>query len=176
MIKKWLDYIKEGVDKLSHTKEDIYNYTTKLLDSKIEDLFNDVHKEFETESGDISPSQVVELDRLKEKMAKLISEQVFSNTGKDFHKIRTNEIDIDILKDLVDERDGVKKGDDVIVVYFSGGFDIYRFKLKDSGDDGLGYYDGKSGSFNYKWYGLEDAYHVVSVDTYNDFVSPDKRI
>lgn len=42
-------------------------------------LFNEVHNDFCTKSGDISPDQQVELDSLTEKMINLITEQVFQN-------------------------------------------------------------------------------------------------
>ena len=172
MIKKWSEYITESFRKLSHTEDDIYKYTLDLLEDRINDLFVDVHQEFDTESGDITPNQQFELSELQEKIARLISQQVHQNLGKDFKKIKSSEIDIDELKELSDERDSVKEGDEVIAVYFDGGFSIYKFitKFLDKYNNELGYRDPRS---HFK---LEDAYFVVKVDTYNDFVSPEKRI
>ena len=172
MIKKWSEYITESFKKVSHTEDDIYKYTLDLLEDKINDLFFDIHGEFDTESGDITPGQSFELGDLQEKMAKLISKQVHQNLGKDFKKIRSSEIDVNELKELSDERDSVKTGDEVIAVYFDGGYSIYKFKITlryMSNDPGI--YDSTG-----NWYSLEDAYLVVKSDTYNDFVSPNKRI
>jgi hypothetical protein len=180
MIKKWSEYITESFKKVSHTEDDIYKYTLDLLEDKINDLFFDIHGEFDTESGDITPGQSFELGDLQEKMAKLISKQVHQNLGKDFKKIRSSEIDVNELKELSDERDSVKDGDEVIAVYFDGGYSIYKFKIttkqdmvylsqEEQGDSGV--YDSTG-----NWYSLEDAYLVVKADTYNDFVSPNKRI
>lgn len=174
MIKKWSEYITEEFKKISHTEDDIYKYTLDLLENRISDLFFDIHGEFDTESGDITPTQQFELSDLQEKMAKLITKQVHQNLGKDFKKIRTDEIDVNELKELSDERDSINSGDKVIAVYFDGGYSIYTFKVvhkytvNDSG--GLG------SSGEEEWYSIEDAYLVVKVSTYNDFVSPDKRI
>ena len=174
MIKKWSEYITEEFKKISHTEDDIYKYTLDLLEDRINDLFIDIHGEFDTESGDITPTQSFELSDLQEKMAKLITKQVHQNLGKDFKKIRTDEIDVNELKELSDERDSINSGDKVIAVYFDGGYSIYTFKVvhkytvNDSG--GLG------SSGEEEWYSIEDAYLVVKVSTYNDFVSPDKRI
>ncbi len=171
MIKKWSEYITESFRKLSHTEDDIYKYTLDLLEDRINDLFVDVHQEFDTESGDITPDQSFKLSDLKEKIARLVSQQVHQNLGRDFKKIKSSEIDIDELKELSDERDSVKEGDEVITVYFDGGFSIYKFTTQlDKYNNELGYRDPRS---HFK---LKDAYLVVKVDTYNDFVSPEKRI
>jgi len=172
MIKKWSEYITEAFKKVSHTEDDIYKYTLDLLEDRINDLFVDVHGEFDTESGDITPGQQFELNSLQEKMAKIIAEQVHQNLGKDFKKIRSNEIDVSELKELSDERDSIKDGDEVIAVYFDGGYSIYKFKavISDLGP-GLG-----GETRQNEWYSIEDAYLVVKVSTYNDFVSPDKII
>lgn len=183
MIKKWSEYITESFKKVSHTEEDIYKYTLDLLEDRINDLFVDVHGEFDTVSGDITPTQSFELGDLKEKLARIISKQVHQNLGDDFKKIRSGEIDVDQLKELDDERDSVSEGDEVIAVYFDGGYSIYKFKVTKSKyladyrsetDSGFGVRV-KNG-IDDDWYSLEDAYLVVKVDTYNDFVSPDKRI
>jgi hypothetical protein len=171
MIKKWSEYITESFRKISHTEDDIYKYTLDLLEDRINDLFVDIHSEFDTESGDITPTQSFELSDLQEKIAKLITKQVHQNLGKDFKKIKTDEIDVNELQELSDERDSVSEGDEVIAVYFDGGYSIYKFNII-SDNRGLGGDDVDEGN----WYELEDAYLVVKVDTYNDFVSPDKRI
>jgi 6-pyruvoyl-tetrahydropterin synthase len=179
MIKKWSEYITESFKKISHTEEDIYKYTLDILEDRINDLFVDVHGEFDTVSGDITPDQQFELNNLQEKIAKIIAKQVHQNLGDDFKKIRTSEIEVDQLKELDDERDSVKDGDEVIAVYFDGGYSIYKFKVSKSKylidyqsetDPGFG------SRFDDNWYSLEDAYLVVKVGTYNDFVNPDKRL
>jgi len=188
MIKKWSEYITESFRKISHTEDDIYKYTLDLLEDRINDLFVDIHSEFDTESGDITPTQSFELSDLQEKIAKLITKQVHQNLGKDFKKIKSSEIDVSELKELSDERDSVNQGDEVIAVYFDGGYSIYKFKVnfhltysRQEGMSGLGGSTpgssrGETPEDGRSWYDLEDAYLVVKVSTYNDFVSPDKRI
>ena len=185
MIKKWSEYITESFRKISHTEDDIYKYTLDLLEDRIDDLFIDIHGEFDTESGDITPTQSFELSDMKEKMAKLITKQVHQNLGKDFMKIKTNDIDVSELKELTDERDNVNEGDEVIAVYFDGGYSIYKYKvikkdLVNGWGEQLGaerdIQDLRTQTIRKEWYSIEDAYLVVKVSTYNDFVSPDKRI
>lgn len=172
MIKKWSEYITEAFKKVSHTEDDIYQYALDLIERQTESIFQWTHDEFDTESGDITPGQQFELSELQEKMAKIISEQVHQNLGKDFKKIRSSEIDVSELKELSDERDSINDGDEVIAVYFDGGYSIYKFKavISDLGT-GLG-----GETRQNEWYSIEDAYLVVKVSTYNDFVSPDKTI
>lgn len=188
MIKKWSQYITESFRKLSHTEDDIYDYTIKLLDDRINDLFIDIHNEFDTESGDITPGQQFELSDLQERMAKIIAKQVHQNLGKDFKKIKSYDLDIETLKELKDERDSVSEGDEVIAVYFDGGYSIYKFKVnfhltysRQEGMSGLGGSTpgssrGESPEGTRTWYDLEDAYLVVKVSTYNDFVSDDNQL
>jgi hypothetical protein len=191
MIKNWSEYIKESLKKLSSTDDDILKYTKNLLNDKIEEIFIDIHQKFNTESGDITPDQQFKLDELIEELSKLITSQVHQNLGKDFMKIKSNEIDIETLKSLDDERNSIKEGDDVIVVYFDGGFSIYRFKVQR-----IRITDPATGSVNFSLgysestrkegrsvpilpsvtYLIEDAYFVITVDTYNDFVKPEERL
>jgi len=190
MIKNWSEYIKESLKKLSSTDDDILKYTKNLLNDKIEEIFIDIHQKFNTESGDITPDQQFKLDELIEELSKLITSQVHQNLGKDFMKIKSNEIDIETLKSLDDERNSIKEGDDVIAVYFDGGFSIYRFKVQrirtnpvtEFAQFSLGHREDtesarKKGRLgNPLIYLIEDAYFVITVDTYNDFVKPEERL
>lgn len=194
MIKKWVEYIKESFEKVTHTENDVYKYTLDLLDSEIDSIFIDVHQEFNTSSGDITPGQVMELDKLKERLAKLITEQVCANIELENQK--SNKIDLVELSQLEDERLEVKEGDEVIAVYTGNNYikNAYKFKVEKSGSK-LGSYEKKEKSKdnweytadgelinfggktrNIKWYDLNDADLVIKVDTYNDFVRGDKRL
>ena len=195
MIKKWYQYNESkkkvpkedessNISRLDTTEDEIYNYALKLIDDKINDVFIDTHQEFDTESGDITPDQTAMLDNLQKKIAKLIAKQVHQNLGKNYGKIKSSDIDINALKDLKDERKLLKAGDDVILVYFDGGFSIYRCKLQYISKEPpkLGWKEdhytamvaGRRGSpITYE---LEDAYMAVSVETYNDFCDSDKRL
>jgi hypothetical protein len=202
MIKRWNQY-NESFKKLSSTDDEIREYAKKLLNDKIEDIFIDIHQEFNTESGDISPDQQLNLDNILEDLSKLIAKQVHQNLGKDFKKIKSNEIDIETLKSLDDEKNSIKEGDDVIAVYYDGGFEVFRFKVskiykfpilignysnrdyynyRNNSYLGLGYREDlniarKSGRLGSPiTYLIEDAYLVVTVDTYNDFVKPEERL
>ena len=184
MIKKWNDYIKESIKRLDTTEDEIYQYALSIVDDKINEVFVNVHQEFETESGDITPYQSGILNELQEKIAKLIAKQVHQNLGKNYGKVKSSDIDVSTLKDLNDERKLLKKDDDVILVYFDGGFSIYRcklqvisvvpFKLGWKEDDYTAMTAGRRS--NPITYELDDAYMAVSVDTYNDFCDPTKRI
>lgn len=92
-----------------------------------------------------------------------------------------DKIDFKVLTKLEDERDSCVEGDDVIATYFSGGYDTYEFKVQKIYNSAFmspqttfdfGYADYK----NQITYRLEDAYHVVKKETYNDFVDPDKAL
>jgi len=114
MIKKWNNYIREaksmrtfkieanGSKDLSTTNVDIEKRAKELVEQNIDLIFNKLHQEFKTDSGDISPSQASELDNLQESLVKLMANQVTQNIG--IKNIRSNVIDVDILEDLDTER------------------------------------------------------------------------
>ena len=170
MIKKWVEYITESFEKLTHTEDDVLKYTQELVDVEIDNIFIDVHQEFNTSSGDITPGQVMELDKLKEGLAKLISDQVCANI--ELKNQKSDKIDLEELSQLEDERDKVKEGDEVIAVYTGRSYikNAYKFKVQSNSTRGLGIEYASR-----KWHDLNDADLVVKVDTYNDFVS-DKRL
>lgn len=195
MIKKWVEYIKESFEELTHTEDDVYKYTLDLLESEIDSIFVDVHQEFNTSSGDITPEQVMALDNLKEKLARLITNQVCANI--ELKNLKADTVDLEQLSTLEDERSRVKEGDEVIAVYTGKNYvkNVYKFKVEKGralGNSGtLGYFHrviipfpnspldsegrAKHTEDRSKWYALSDADLVVKVDTYNDFVS-DKRL
>lgn len=181
MIRNWKEYIKESFKKMDSTREDVNKYTEKLVDEKIEEIFNQVHREFNTESGDISPTMNNRLFTIKEDITDLITNQVCNNLGSDFKKIRSSEIDINVLKKLTDERHNIRKGDRVIAVYFEGHeFGIYLFTTQEVDDTGPGWDDPDDFHLGFSdggtWYELNEAYLVISLETYNDFVDPEKRL
>jgi hypothetical protein len=176
MIKKWMEYIKESIDfeKLTHTEKDVLEYVKDLLDTEIDTIFIDVHQEFNTSSGDITPDQVMKLKFLKEDIAKLITEQVCSNI--ELKNLKSDKLNLEELSELSDERDEVKEGDEVIAIYTDNNItNVYRFKLENTKP----YYSDitKLGTYGKgTWYDINDADLVVKVDTYNDFVRGDKRL
>jgi len=189
MIKKWNNYIREaksmrtfkieanGSKDLSTTNVDIEKRAKELVEQNIDLIFNKLHQEFKTDSGDISPSQASELDNLQESLVKLMANQVTQNIG--IKNIRSNVIDIDILEDLDTEKD-IKVGDDVIMVFDDfRGFSIYRGRIirpssAPVDSRGIGFEIVSNGRTT--WGGLKDAYLAVKVDTYNDWCDPSKRI
>ncbi len=95
-------------------------------------------------------------------------------------------IDFKVLTKLEDERDSIQEGDEVLATYFGGGgpggfstykFVVHKYKFDDLSDLVV-YQDGDKNVLGYSsddaFYGLEEAYHVVKMETYNDFVQPDK--
>ncbi len=188
MIKKWNQYIKEDiskrvkdinlVNKHETTKNDIYKKAIELIDDKINDIFVELHQDFNTISGDISPDMIFRLKSLQEGIAKIISDQVHSNMGDDIKKVRSIDIDLDTIRELTDEREEVKDGDDIIMVIFNGGYSIYSGVVKfeplhqpnQSIRKGL-YIDGIM-----IYLDSNDVYKVIKVETYNDFCEIEKRI
>lgn len=85
-------------------------------------------------------------------------------------------IDFKVLTKLEDERDSIQEGDEVLATYFGGGgpggFSTYKFVVYKCEIDGIG--DVLGHSTDDTFYGLEEAYHVVKMETYNDFVDPSK--
>lgn len=172
MIKKWVEYIKESFEQLTHTEEDVLEYTRELIDVEIDNIFIDVHQEFNTSSGDITPEQTMRLYKLKEDLSKLITEQVTTNI--ELKNQKSDKIELEELSQLEDERDSVGEGDEVIAVYFDGGYSIYKFKVQLI-HSSMGRPGNLGHIFGNKDFDIRDAYLVVKVDTYNDFVS-DKRL
>lgn len=69
---KWYNENKEVV-----VKEDLRG----IVDSEIDSLFETAHEHAKTTSGDITPTQMVKLDNIKEELTDLIYEQVKQNLG-----------------------------------------------------------------------------------------------
>lgn len=88
----------------------------------------------------------------------------------------TNEVDVKLLTTLDDERESVRVGDVVIVTYFMGGFKTYEFEVKFIEPRSPHRVDLEAigNSDDYSDYDLENAYHVVTKDTYLDFLNPEK--
>lgn len=170
MIKKWKTYIKESFEEISLNKEEIKKYVETLVDKNINDIFNKVHEKFNTESGDITPDQVFELDKITENLVKLIVTQVHQNLGKDTAKIKTKDLDMEVFESLEDERMHISVGDIVLAMYFNGGWDIFKFKVEKLDDGKLGFSDGQMVSY------IDDSDKVITLETYNDFVAPEYRI
>lgn len=83
------------------------------------------------------------------------------------------EIDMSLFMSLDDERNSVGIGDDVLVLYFNNGYELFRFELEELNPgmgERYGYTNGDT------WYGLDMAIRVLSVETYNDFVTPNRTI
>lgn len=56
-----------------------FNTISEIVDRTVEEMFCEAHAEIETKSGDITPQQAFELDRIKKELATLIYEQVQQN-------------------------------------------------------------------------------------------------
>jgi len=67
-------------------KSDIRKHSTKMVETMVQNIFNYLHFEYGTISGDISPMQQRILDNTKETLSDVIVEQVFQNL--DFAKFR----------------------------------------------------------------------------------------
>lgn len=173
MIKNWKDYINESVKKHDTTESDIYKRAYELVDDSINDIFCKLHKEFRTESGDISPEDNSKLLLAQVEISKIISNQVHYNLGSDISKIISNDIDVESLSRLDNESNDVRIGDDVIMMIYNGGYTIYRGVIEASDNP-----DNESIGFKIgdKLVDVESAHKVVRVETYNDFCEPNKRI
>jgi hypothetical protein len=51
----------------------------QLIDESIDGVFNELHQDFPTKSGDITPMQLHQLEQLKEQLVDLITKQVEQN-------------------------------------------------------------------------------------------------
>jgi hypothetical protein len=60
-------------------KSDIRKHSTKMIETMVQNIFNYLHFEYGTTSGDISPMQQRILDNTKETLSDVIVEQVFQN-------------------------------------------------------------------------------------------------
>lgn len=69
-----------------------------LLESSIESIFVTLHKKYKTNSGDITPHQQFELNKIQKDLKLLISEQVFQNL--DFTKFDINNLTREELMEL----------------------------------------------------------------------------
>jgi hypothetical protein len=52
---------------------------SETIESAIDEIFTDLHQEFGTRSGDITPEQDFELEIIKLQLSKLISTQINQN-------------------------------------------------------------------------------------------------
>jgi len=86
-----------------------------------------------------------------------------------------DKIDLGVLTNLKDETNEIQEGDRVIATFFTGGYDSYLFTVGKWWDE-----------FKEDWvygsadddvlYTLDLAFHVVKLDTYNDFCEATTRI
>jgi hypothetical protein len=79
-------------------KSDIKKHSTKMVETMVENIFNYLHFEYDTTSGDISPMQQRILENTKETLSDLIVEQVFQNL--DFTKFNLDDLKRDELMEL----------------------------------------------------------------------------
>lgn len=61
------------------TKQEMNTIILDKLDNLIDDLFSDMHRDFNTQSGDITPQQMHELNDAIFKVSKLMTEQIYQN-------------------------------------------------------------------------------------------------
>jgi len=64
----------------NHLKNNIY----RSLEIEVENLMNDLHSKYNTESGDIDPQQELQLSSATEQMAEIMAEQIAQNMPSDF--------------------------------------------------------------------------------------------
>lgn len=76
----------KNTNKMKPLKSDIRKHSTKMVETMVQNIFNYLHFEYGTTSGDISPMQQRILDNTKETLSDVIVEQVFQNL--DFAKFR----------------------------------------------------------------------------------------
>ena len=60
-------------------REQIKLSAEQYIDEAIDEVFNELHQDFPTKSGDITPMQLHELEQLKEQLVDLITMQVKQN-------------------------------------------------------------------------------------------------
>ena len=176
MIKKFNEYIKEDTSHkrcdddycvLYDRSEEIMSYISSRLESSIDNILSEAHERYKTSSGDILPDQMEKLENLENSLSELMYKQVSQNIEVDLEFLRNDVVDVDILKDLTDERHNCGEGDVVIAVYFSH-LGIIKMKLKDRNGELVAIP-------NYK-IRMNDADLIITVDTYNDFLSDPSKI
>lgn len=86
----------------------------------------------------------------------------------------SDSIDFSVLTNLEDERKSIEEGDVVLATYFHAGYDTYEFTIEKWFDEYTGEWMFGSDN-NDTCYLVDDAYHIVKKETYNDFISPEKR-
>lgn len=90
------------------------------------------------------------------------------------------DVNIDVNQLLTLNTGDVGVGDDVLVVYkntpnYNQEYSVYRFTVEKIYGDELGFIN-NTGEDSDEEYILYEAYLVVKVETYNDFVNPELRI
>lgn len=78
----------------SHIRKD----AESLIQSTIDCFFSQLHTEYDTSSGDISPLQQLQLHEALDKIVKVATDQVFQNI--DFTKVNLQELDRSELLEL----------------------------------------------------------------------------
>lgn len=84
-------------------------------------------------------------------------------------------VDFGVLTKLEDERNSLVEGDEVIATYHSGGFDTYQFTLSRWYESTIGEYILGCTSDD-RMFTIDDAYHIVKKETYDDFVDPENQL
>lgn len=55
------------------------NTVKNVVDNGVDSMFNDLVKEYNLKHGDITPHQVIELDKLKNNLMELLNDWVYDN-------------------------------------------------------------------------------------------------
>lgn len=79
-------------------KSEIKKTAESLIESTIDYFFSQLHTDYDTSSGDISPLQQLQLDEALDKIVKVATDQVFQNI--DFTKVNLQELDRNELLEL----------------------------------------------------------------------------
>lgn len=79
-------------------KSNIRKDAESLIQSTVDYFFSQLHTDYETSSGDISPLQQLQLDEAIDKIVKIATDQVFQNI--DFTKVNLQELDRNELLEL----------------------------------------------------------------------------
>jgi len=170
MIKKWSQFnegASEHKDVILYGRVNLRDKCLTALIGAIDNAFVEVHELYNTVSGD---ADFTSENLLNSDAVSTMERQVSMNMNLEsvFKSVKTDKVNMDVLKELDDERMSCVEGDYVICIINNPYLEIVLTKVR-SGKDGL--YIMSSGGEGHIF---EDTYKngallVVKKETYDDF-------
>lgn len=180
-VPKILSYYDNKDDEKEEALDEFFGYFDNDLDTLL--------SKFEIKKDRIPSGQYnynEEVSKIKKKLNKVLGEVLENGLNIDLEDIQSDVVDIDVLSKMDNEVDSIGEGDEVIAIIkkpfytqnreMPGKTMIIEFVVQGPNSVGINWLGLAGNKSNIGMLRLEWCDLVVKKESYNSFVSPDKRI